>query len=286
MDKDDCDTCAPKAGPGPEKHGRVYRILQYGFVTLPSDIGRALVIGLLIAGVISAIIPKDFFADYLHNPLLQIFVMMALGLPMYVCATASVPVAMALMMKGISPGAALAFLMTGPATNAATISTIFKTMGRRTATIYLATVSILAVVFGLILNQLSVGEMNHLAHAHQHAMGPGLVGHVSAVALLAILAYALFHQAPVAEVAAEVGRRTLTIKLSGMRCNQCVLAVQKALLASPGVEQAAVDLDRGLATVSGREMQVGPMCDAIRSLGYNPTEADGVACPEAVAKPA
>lgn len=267
------DGCGTKPAGG---RGAIYRMLHYGFVTLPSDIGRALVIGLLIAGVISAAVPEDFFAEYLHNPLLQIFIMMALGLPMYVCATASVPVAMALMMKGIVPGAALAFLMTGPATNAATVSTIYKTMGKRTAVIYLVTVSVLAVVFGLILNQLDVGAMNHAAHAHQHdAMGPGIVGHVSAVALLAVLAYALLRKPPRVEVKAEAGERTATIKITGMRCNQCSGAVQRALAGSEGVDQAAVDLERGLATVTGREFKVEELAEAIRQLGYEPTEVDG-----------
>ena len=269
------------AGEGRER-GRLYRVVQYGFVTLPRDIAKSLVIGLLIAGAISTIIPEDFFAGRLDNPVLQIFVMMALGLPMYVCATASVPVAMALMMKGISPGAALAFLMTGPATNAATITTIFQVMGRRTAIIYLATVSSMAVLLGLLLNQFySIGDMQHMHHAHN--MLPGLVNHVSAVALLLVLAYALLHRAPKATLVAEEGARTVTIKIAGMRCNQCSSAVQRALGTCPGVEQAVVDLDRGIATVSGRELKIESLCDAIRQLGYKPGEVEGLepgACPD------
>lgn len=264
--------CGDGEEKAPARHGRIYRIFQYGFVTLPRDIGRALVIGLLIAGVISAVIPKDFFAEYLHNPLLQILVMMALGLPMYVCATASVPVAMALMMKGITPGAALAFLMTGPATNAATISTIYKVMGRRTATIYLATVAVMAVVLGLALNGIytyDLGEMNHAAHQHG-VMGLGLINHASAAVLLGVLAYALLWPKPRAEVAAEAGDQKVTIRIEGMRCNQCSGAVERALAGMPGVEQAVVDLDRGEATVTGRELNLEPMLEAIRQLGYKP----------------
>ena len=104
------------------RQNRLVRALHYGFVTLPRDIGKALVVGLIISGVIAAFVPDDFFAGVFGTGLVGMLIMMAVGMPLYVCATGSVPVAAALMMKGVSPGAALVFLMTGPATNAATRS--------------------------------------------------------------------------------------------------------------------------------------------------------------------
>jgi hypothetical protein len=288
LDRED----APKAAPAPtcagdtrgcqgscategKERGRLYRVFHYGFIVLPGDIARALVIGLIVAGIISAAMPEDFFASRLDNQFLQILLMMAIGLPIYVCATASVPVAAALMMKGISPGAALAFLMTGPATNAATISTIYSIMGKRTAIIYLATVATLAVLFGLLLNFIyTAGDMTHMHHAHW--MLPAAVNHVAAATMLGVLAFALLKSRPKLTLVAELGDETVTIAISGMRCAQCSLAVEKALGGCAGVERAVVDLKRGVATVSGREFKVESLCQAIRELGYKPGQVEGL----------
>ena len=109
-------------------------------------------------------------AGYLGNGVWSILALMALGIPLYVCASASVPIAAGLLHLGASPGAALAFLIAGPATNAATIATIWKLLGGRTAVLYLLTIALSAVGGGLILDWLmpaAGGAMPHLA-AHVH----------------------------------------------------------------------------------------------------------------------
>lgn len=177
-----CSGCKPQS--------RITRALRYGFLTLPRDIGRAMLIGLLVAAIISALIPDDFFAEHLGEGILPLLVMMVLGIPVYVCATASVPVAAALILKGLSPGAALVFLMTGPATNAASLVTIAKTLGLRTAIIYLLTVAGCALGSGILLDllvtNLDVGDIGHCAW-----MLPGWLKTVSALALFSVLGYAL-----------------------------------------------------------------------------------------------
>ncbi|MBP7050576.1 MAG: permease [Phycisphaerae bacterium] len=165
--------------------------LEHGFVTLPRNIGKALLIGLVVASVISALVPDNFFADRLGRGLPAMLVMMLIGIPIYVCASASVPVAAALIAAGLSPGAAFVFLMTGPATNAAGLATIWNALGRRTAILYLVTVASCALAGGLILDAL-VAHVDIGAGTHVHDMGPGLVQHASAIVLLALLGYALF----------------------------------------------------------------------------------------------
>ena len=100
---------------------RLLRVLHYGFVALPRDIGGPLIVGILIAGVITALVPEGWLKEHIEVPILSILLMMAIGVPVYVCATASVPIAVGFIYAGASPGAALAFLIAGPATNAATI---------------------------------------------------------------------------------------------------------------------------------------------------------------------
>ncbi|OHB64870.1 MAG: hypothetical protein A2Y77_13710 [Planctomycetes bacterium RBG_13_62_9] len=163
--------------------------MKYGFLSLPRDIGKSLLVGVAIAAVISAIVPDDFFADRLGRGLPAMLLMMLIGIPIYVCASASVPVAAALILKGLSPGAALVFLVTGPATNAAGLATIWNTLGRRVAILYLLTVAGCALAGGMLLDAIIHGVEVKIA-SHVHSMTPGLLQHLSAVALLALLGYA------------------------------------------------------------------------------------------------
>ena len=153
---DEC--CAPQ---GPRN--RLAHVFRYGFVTLPRDIGKPLVVGVVLAGVITAAVPKDI-ASAVGTGIVGMAVMMVVGVPLYVCATASVPIAAALIAKGVSPGAALVFLMTGPATNAATITVIWKVMGRKTAALYLVAVVLSAFGSGALLDVLKAGHSASQAH--------------------------------------------------------------------------------------------------------------------------
>jgi hypothetical protein len=168
---------------------RIAGCLRYGFLNLPSDIGRPLLLGIVVAGAIAAFVPDGFFAG-IGTGIGAILVLMLMGIPVYVCATASVPVAAALVMKGVSPGAALAFLMTGPATNAAGIATVWRLMGMRTAIAYLATVAVTAFASGVILDAFGGPLIAEQAQA-AHAMLPAWLTGLFAVALLAVVGHAV-----------------------------------------------------------------------------------------------
>ncbi|MCB1184563.1 SO_0444 family Cu/Zn efflux transporter, partial [bacterium] len=165
---------------------------SYGTVTLPGDIGRALLWGILIAGLIAAAVPEDFLGAYLGRGPLSIALMMAVGIPIYVCATASVPLAAGFIALGATPGAALAFLVAGPATNAATLTTIGRVLGRRTMLIYLATVAVAAFGGGVLLDWLMPRAADLLPalgdHAHHHD-GVAWWHHVFGAALVAVMTW-------------------------------------------------------------------------------------------------
>jgi len=165
--------------------------LRYGFLSLPRDIGKSLLVGLTIAAVISALMPDDFFAQKLGRGLPAMLVMMLIGIPIYVCTSGSVPLAAAMILKGLSPGAAFVFLMTGPVTNAAGLATIWNTLGRRTAVLYLITVAVCALAGGLLLDAIAP-HMELAAAPHVHNMGPSLFQHTSAVVLLTLLGYGFY----------------------------------------------------------------------------------------------
>jgi hypothetical protein len=184
------EKCSDECCGGGKLGHRFLAGMRHGFVTLPRDIGKPMLLGLVVAAGISAMVPNGFFADQLGTGIFAMFVMMLIGIPMYVCATASVPLAAAFIMKGLTPGAALVFLMTGPATNAASIITIWKVMGRRTAIIYLISVAGSALLLGIALD-LIIRTVNVKEVCSMHWMLPSIIGHASAIVLFGILAYAI-----------------------------------------------------------------------------------------------
>jgi uncharacterized membrane protein YraQ (UPF0718 family) len=170
------------------------RALHYGFVTLPRDLAWPLLAGVAIAGAISIAVPDKYIHEHLGTGTASILVLMAAGIPLYICATASVPIAAGLIRVGASPGAAMAFLIVGAATNPAAITTVWKLLGRRTLAVYLVTVAASALVCGLLLNAVFSGLGSWLPEA---ATGAACAGHtveqfgiwsnLFAVVLLAIL---------------------------------------------------------------------------------------------------
>ncbi len=164
---------------------------RHAFVVLPRDIGTAMLAGLIIAAIISVAVPDDFFTEKVGSGLGEMVLMMLVGIPLYVCATASVPIAAALIAKGLSPGAALVFLMTGPATNAAGFVTIWKILGRRTAIIYILTVAVCALASGLLLDAM-FSDLDSRIHSHYHKMTATPLEHISAVILLAVLTFGIY----------------------------------------------------------------------------------------------
>jgi len=169
------------------------RALKYGLVTLPEDIGRPVLLGLVVAALVSAFVPAQFIIEGVDTlgPFGTMLVMMAMGIPVYVCASASVPLAAVMIAKGISPGAALVFLMTGPATNAAALATIWKVMGSRTAIVYLLTVVLCALGSGLLVD-LVFPELTVSVQQHFHAMTLSFCDHIFGIALLLILGYGIY----------------------------------------------------------------------------------------------
>lgn len=131
------------------RRGSILKALRYAFVEMMEDIGKWLVVGLVIAGFITALVPDGWFAAFQGNSLMSILFVLVLSIPMYLCATGSIPIAVALMLKGLTPGAALVLLMAGPASNAASIMVINKVLGRRTLLVYLASIVSGAILFGL-----------------------------------------------------------------------------------------------------------------------------------------
>jgi len=258
---------------------KIRRIFTYGFVTLPRDIGKALLVGLLLAGLISALVPPNFFADTLGRGFGQMVLMMLVGIPLYVCATASVPIAAALVAKGVTAGAALVFLATGPATNAATIAIIWKTMGKRTAVIYVTTVAVTSLAAGVLLDYIFTVK-NVTAAPSMDWMMPESVSTVCALFLLFVLGMSLSKRTVKGdEAVSKAGSGgDVTLFIGGMTCSHCAATVERSLKGLRGVTSVEVDLDCGKAVVRGDGLDREGMERVVRELGYTIQDAGNKTC--------
>jgi len=267
--------CAGKTG-----KSVLLRVLRYGFVILPRDIGLALLVGIFIAGAMAAIVPQDHLATYIGGGVLSILLLMAAGVPVYVCATASVPIAAGFIHIGVSPGAALAFLIAGPATNAATFTTIWKLLGRRTAILYITTIAVSAFGCGLLLDWLfpMLKETLPMPEGSTHAhLESGWLSHVWAIALVAVLAMAYLMARPGSHEKTEKDKcntdisphyQHLELLITGMTCNHCAESVRDAIAEVSGVRSAEVNLKSGRAIVMGDNLDQKRLMAAVEGLGY------------------
>jgi hypothetical protein len=270
--------CAEVCCTGDRRRSVVRRALEYGFLVLPRDIGGALLLGIVIAGVIGVLVPQNGWEAYLGGGILSIVAMMLLGVPLYVCASASVPIAAGLIHAGASPGAALAFLISGPASNPATITTVWKLLGRRTAMLYLLAVATSAIGGGLLLDWLMPALHAVVppltAHAHE-TMRSGWLSAFWAIVLLAVFvtSYAAKRAPTLPPVAQtdnhiQASQKRLDLAIDGMTCGHCAEAVSRALSRCPHVAAVQVDLARGRAVVTGEGLRVDELVAAVQSAGY------------------
>ncbi|MDK2827169.1 MAG: uncharacterized protein PWQ63_1441 [Methanolobus sp.] len=151
-------SCSCHSGTVPDEDASIFtkikEALKYSFVELLGDISGWLMVGILIAGIISYAIPDEFVGNYLGGGVFSMILMLVIGIPLYICATASTPLAAALVSKGMSPGTAFVFLLAGPATNAATITMVTKFLGKRSAALYLTMIAVCSLAFGLLLDMI------------------------------------------------------------------------------------------------------------------------------------
>jgi uncharacterized protein len=248
---------------------KIVEVFRYGFLNLPQDIGKSLIIGLIIAGLITTLIPKDFFTAYLNNTFLSMLVMLLVGLPLYVCSTASVPVAAAFLQMGINPGAVLVFLITGPATNAATITIITKILNKKTAVIYLITIAVSALLAGAVLN-LIMPNTAHLISHMTHRMLPMWIKHTGAVVLLAVLAFSYINKMRAKKTCSRdtVDGDILELKAEGITCSHCADSIKRELSGFDNITSVNVDITGGTVQIGGTNLNKDELSEAIVSLGF------------------
>lgn len=263
------------------------KVFTYAFVEMMEDIGKWLVIGLVIAGIITAAVPDAWFTAFQGNTLYSILFVLLFSIPMYLCATGSIPIALALMMKGLTPGAALVLLMAGPASNVASILIINKVLGKKTLAIYLLSIITGAIVFALGIDYLLPAEWFTAPLAYMQeccAEQPGWFSILCTTLMVLLLLHALSPKKLLgghhhchchdcednAQCEAPILSSQFSIfnyRVKGMTCHHCAANAQKAIAAVEGVKQVTVSLEEGQAHVIG-DFREEDIRQAVESIGF------------------
>lgn len=232
--------------------GRGLRAMIDHGVDLIRMIWGWLVAGVLVSAALTTLLPPDLFGTLSAGSSLAAYALvLVVSLPLYVCATASVPIAAALVAAGLPSGAAMVFLMAGPATNVATLAAVRGAFGLRTTAVYVASLVAGSLAFGLgydaVLGAITVESV----HAHTHAAA--WWEQASAVGLLGLLSWFAWEDVQGWLRARRVGSApvALEVGVEGMTCNGCRSRLERTLLAADGIESASVVLEPGEARVTG-----------------------------------
>lgn len=277
---------------------RITEAVRYAIFDLLGAINSWLIIGVVAAALVTVITPADFFADRpWADGLLGMLVMLAIALPLYVCTTASVPIAASLIAAGLPAGSALVFLMAGPATNLATIGAVFRTLGARVLFVYLGTVVVMSLGFGLVFEQLLTSvPVQAMAHEHQH----GWLSLLSTLLLLTLMGMLSLRQYRArASAQAQLAMPTaadsrgpsgstlapetspdganLILQVKGMTCGHCVATVKMALESLDQVKEATPDLATGQVLIRGAcgaDVETNSLRHAIENAGFRVASPD------------
>lgn len=260
----------------PKKEGKrhsLVRAADYAFIELLQDIAKWLVIGFLLAALISVALPEDFFSSFSGFGFLELLVVLAASVPLYMCATGSIPIAAVLLMKGVSPGAALVFLMAGPATNVATMTVLGKIMGRKSLIAYMATIIGGALLFGVLINAFVpadwiLSKMPHLhGDGHEHQMLPVWLQWVSAIVLAVSMAGGYFYS--IHKKRNKMNKTEgITVKVTGMTCSHCEANVKRNLEALKGITEVVADNHSETVKISGSGFDLEKVKQTVNELGY------------------
>ena len=252
--------------------GKVIEALRYAYIDMMESVGKWLVVGLVVAGLITIFVPDSYFEIFKDNSFTSMLLVLCISIPMYLCATGSIPIAVALMMKGLTPGAALVLLMAGPACSVASVLVVSKVLGRRTLTAYLGSIISGAVGFGLVTDYLlpRAWFMSHLVANDACCEEESSLFATSCTILLFLLLANAFIRRRFRSKANINSKNTMkqTFIIKGMSCNHCRMSAEKAILSVKGVTSASVDLGSKQAVVEG-DFSPEDVCKAVEETGFS-----------------
>jgi len=250
-----CSSCSTEKASSSGIMAKIKNVFSYAFFDLVGDVGKWILLGILIGGVIGFLIPDDIIGKYLGIPWLAYPLMLLVSIPMYICATGSIPIAASLILKGMTPGAGLVFLIAGPATNVATLSFTGGKLGKKTLLMYLLSIVTTAVLFGLLLDLiwiLSGKDMSLLTQSMQ--MLPHGVEIAAALLLSGLLINSLIHKIIIKAKGSKLdGNGKIKIyKIPGMTCKHCTKTIKNAVKEISGIISLNVSLPEKQLKLTGK----------------------------------
>jgi len=264
---------------------KIKKSFRYDFVEFMDTIAFRFIIGVVISGLIAYFLPDDFFGSLgLTSNLWAMLLMIAIGIPMYICATASIPIAVVLIMKGFSPGVAFVFLAAGPVVNAASIAIVVSALGRRVTTIYILSIIVLSIVMGYVLDYFyEIFEINPLAgiaHIHEHH------NHLQDHNWFFILTSFVFLVLLITSIYRKYIRRYFikpdsslnaldNFMVTGMTCQNCANNVRETLETFPGIKKVIVKLEENRVYVDG-DYDKAKVESEISKIGYKVKYNQGI----------
>jgi uncharacterized membrane protein YraQ (UPF0718 family)/copper chaperone CopZ len=266
---------APKR-PSQSIRRRLIEPFSYGFDELLGGMAKSLAFGILLSGVITYFLPEGFLEHTVGHGMISYLAMMAFGIPLYVCASGSIPLAASLLAKGISPGAALVFLITGPATNAAVIAVISKMLGKKSLAIFLGSLAVGSIGAGLALDAFAGLFPMMIPNIKEHCAHDqtGILEYVSAALLGLMILFHLIRPLQARMFAKKGPVGMLQLRVPDMTCQHCVKTITaavntvggvKSVQADPNTKAVAVDLDNA--------DNADAVIKAITNAGYSPEKA-------------
>ncbi len=248
-------------------YSKIKKIISYGFFDLVSDIWKWLAIGILVGGILSYFVPTDIVQKYLGNSLISYPLMLVIAIPMYVCATGSIPIAAALILKGMTPGAGLIFLFAGPATNTATLSFVAGKLGKKSLLVYLTTIITTAIAFGLLIDFIWYSYGKDIGFiSGKMEMLPQWLKIISSWFLITLVLIAAL---PKREK--EIIYMDIELKVPDITCAHCVKTIKSAISKVNGVKDVGVNIKTKTVKVKG-DISKENVVSVIKKSGYSVEE--------------
>ncbi len=264
-----CNLCSETESHSHKFHEKVKAIVRYGFFDLIEDVAKWILIGIVIGAIISFLVPDNFVVRYFGNPLFAYPIMLIISIPMYVCATGSIPIAASLILKGMTPGAGLIFLIAGPATNAATISFVGGKLGKKPLIAYLVSIIATGLLFGFIVDHLwNLSGKDIGIFTSGMKMLPAWIKTASAILLIILILRAFLLKILMnKKISIKDENMDNIYKVPDMSCKHCVMSIENEIKKVAGVKKIDISLADKLVKVIG-EYKRDDVINAIKNAGY------------------
>jgi uncharacterized protein len=254
-----------------EKRG-IKDLFPFAIDDLMKMIWKWLVAGIIVSAAITTWMPQDFFQTYLPNNIfIAMLIVLVISLPMYVCATASVPIAAALVYTGMPAGAAMVFLMAGPASNVATIGAVYRAFGLKKLLIYLTSIIVGSMLGGYLFNSVITPSMSKPEMTHHG--DAGLISIIAAIIFIILILRFLIieiknHLKGKKQCCCAEESESKTIIVSGMTCEGCAGKLRKALMNIAEVADVKIELESGEVKITGSNLNYELISKTVIKIGY------------------